>query len=71
MLSTTLLTANQIYKLQLQLSLFGLHPIDWTIQKNSKLTFKIKNKSEETFYFIGTLKNESDDQWAKIYLASL
>jgi len=71
MLSRTILNANQILQLQLGLSSFGLQPVDWIIHRHSDLTFKIQNKSEDTFYFIGKIPTVYSSKWAKIQLASL
>jgi len=71
MSSANILLNNQILKLSLELSTFGLKPIDWRLVKYSKNLFKITHIHEDNFYFIGQIKNENDVSWKTIQLAGL
>lgn len=71
MTSSNILINNQLLKLSLELSTFGLRPIDWRIIKHSKNSFKIAHIHEDNFYFIGQIKNENDISWKTIQLAGL
>lgn len=58
--------------LSYKLNEYGLDPKHWTIQKINTKKYKIVNKEDSSFYFLGitTLKQNTCD-WEKIILASL
>jgi hypothetical protein len=61
-------------QLQSSLSSFGLSPNDWKIEPQNNNLILIKNKFEESFYFIGeTVRSKKLNQidWKFITLASL
>jgi hypothetical protein len=61
-------------QLQSSLSQFGLCPNDWNIEPQKNDFILIKNKTEESFYFIGKIKQKTNSDkidWKFITLASL
>lgn len=55
-----------------KLSEFGLCPNDWELSLLNDFTFKIQNKHEPSFYFIGKAEYKKGvSSWALIQLASL
>lgn len=66
--------SGQHTQLQTGLSQFGLRPKDWIIELGVNDLLLIRNKSEESFCFVGKVKTSKKPQkldWQFITLASL
>lgn len=63
---------NDLDLLSNSLSGYGLQPTEWQLIKENPNRYKITNKSEPNFFFIGKIKYEKGrKEWHSIYLAGL
>jgi|GEM_PF-3032075 hypothetical protein len=59
---------NQLQLETIKLKQFGLNPMDWSLEKIKKNTFKIKHKEDSSFILKGYFEDRS---WKKIWLFSI
>ena len=58
--------------LQSQLINFGLNPNEWLLERIQNMNFKIRNRDDQGFVFLGRLSMENQTyQWQSLELISL